>query len=108
MRTVLLLVTSDPRKSPRPAEALRVAAGLNAWRNVKPLLYFGGAAAAALAPGDFVDEEIYRQHLDGLAAIPGTVYVEAESQSASLSNVQALTRLELANLATKSDCVLYF
>ena len=36
---LLLLVTSDPRTSARPAEAVRIAAGIGAWKKADVTLY---------------------------------------------------------------------
>lgn len=51
---VLLLVTGDPRTSARPAEAIRLAAGVGTWRKAEVSLYLRGPAVLAL--GEWVDE----------------------------------------------------
>jgi hypothetical protein len=53
-RTALILITSDPRTSPRAAEGVRVAAGVGAWKKVSITLYLRGAAV--LCAGEFADE----------------------------------------------------
>ena len=45
---VLMMVTSDPRVSARPAEAVRIAAGVGTWRKAGMMLYLHGPAALAL------------------------------------------------------------
>jgi hypothetical protein len=50
----LFIVTTDPRVSPRPAEAVRIAAGVGVWEKVDVTLYLRGAATRAL--GEFADE----------------------------------------------------
>jgi hypothetical protein len=47
-RRVLFIIDSDPRTSHRPAEAVRIAAGIAVWKEVEVSLYFHGAAALAL------------------------------------------------------------
>jgi hypothetical protein len=44
MKKTLLIITSDPRQSPRPAEALRVAAGLGAWGRLTVSILLVGEA----------------------------------------------------------------
>ncbi|HWD20279.1 MAG TPA: hypothetical protein VHB20_13475 [Verrucomicrobiae bacterium] len=47
-RRLLFLIYSDPRTSPRPAEAVRIAAGLAAWQQTSIAIYFSGEAVRAL------------------------------------------------------------
>src|SRR5256885_16470713 len=51
---VLFVITTDPRTSPRPAEAVRIAAGVGAWRKAAVTIYLRDAAGLAL--GEFPDE----------------------------------------------------
>ncbi len=51
---ILFIVSSDPRTSARPAEAIRVAAGLGAWKKAEVRVYLHGPAIRAL--GEWVDE----------------------------------------------------
>ncbi len=50
---LLFLIGTDPRRSPRPAEAIRVAAGIGAWQKAEVSVYL--RAAAVLALGEYVD-----------------------------------------------------
>jgi len=61
----LFVIASDPRTSHRPAEAVRIAAGVGAWKKVDVSLYLHGEAARILdeAAGDFVDEEHIERYL---------------------------------------------
>lgn len=52
--SVLFLLGSDPRSSARPAEAIRVAAGVAAWKKVDVTVYLRGPAVLAL--GEWLDE----------------------------------------------------
>jgi hypothetical protein len=47
-RRVLFVIDSDPRRSGRPAEAVRIAAGIAAWKQAEVSLYFRGEAGRAL------------------------------------------------------------
>ena len=51
--SVLILVSSDPASSSRPAEAVRIAAGVGTWKKADVRLYLHGPAIAAL--GEWVD-----------------------------------------------------
>jgi hypothetical protein len=79
MRNFLIRIVSDPRKSPRPAEAVRIAAGVGAWRKVQVHLYFEGAAARAL--DEFADElasgDLFTQYLQAIPDHGGRILVEA-------------------------------
>jgi len=61
----LFVIASDPRTSPRPAEAVRIAAGVAAWKKVEVSLYLHGEATRMLeeATGNFVDEEHIERYL---------------------------------------------
>ncbi len=51
---VVFVVTSDPRETHRPAEAIRVAAGLGAWKKADVRVYLRGPAIRGL--GEWVDD----------------------------------------------------
>lgn len=61
----LFVIASDPRTSHRPAEAVRIVAGVGAWKKVDVSLYLHGEAARILdeTAGDFVDEEHFERYL---------------------------------------------
>jgi hypothetical protein len=77
---VLFLISSDPRASCRPAEAIRIAAGVGVWRKVAPALYLRGAAVLLL--GDSAealeDGENFVRYLPMLAERACPVYVEQD------------------------------
>ena len=72
---VLILISSDPRNSPRPAEALRVAAGLAAGGRVRVMVFLGGAAAVLSEPlaFDLPGGEAMTAHLASLRASGGVL-----------------------------------
>jgi sulfur relay (sulfurtransferase) DsrF/TusC family protein len=114
-RRVLFIVTSDPRVSPRPAEAVRIAAGVSAWESIQSVLYLRGAAVLALGESaeELVDGDNFLQYLP-LAAEAGR-RVCAQRGSPLLSELgEARVKFdpvdddELAALTADSDCVLRF
>jgi hypothetical protein len=114
-RKVLFLITSDPRESPRPAEAIRIAAGVGAWKKVEVTVYFGDAALLSLAEStdELQDEECFRRYLPLLGEKGRAVYIEEKSPFRDAIGDPALTVEELgaaglARLAAVSDSVLRF
>ena len=59
-RQALFIIGGDPRISARPAEAIRIAAGIGTWKKISVRIYLEGAAVLALSefPDDLVDETI--------------------------------------------------
>lgn len=55
-KQLLILITSDPRQSPKPAEAVRIGAGISAGGGVKVSICFCGDSV--LAVGESSDELI--------------------------------------------------
>ena len=78
---VLVLITSDPRTSGRPAEAIRIAAGVGTWKKADVSVYLGGSAVACL--GEYVDELIeednFTRYLPIVREWGRPVWVEAGS-----------------------------
>src|SRR3954454_11636692 len=81
-KKLMIVVSSDPRSSHRPAEAIRLAAGIVAWRKVDVTLFFTGPAVAAVNSDadDFVDAESYTQYLPLLSEYGRPLLVDSESQ----------------------------
>ena len=108
---MLVVVASDPRTSHRPAEAIRLAAGLAAWRNVAVTLFFTGPATAAVSTDceDFVDEESYTRYLPLFVESSGRVYVESSGAKldAELAH-EKVSREQFAALASKVTYLLRF
>ena len=81
MRNCLIRIVSDPRQSPRPAEAVRIAAGVGAWRKVQVHLCFEGPAVRAL--DEFADEltngDLFTQYLRAIPDHGGRILVENEN-----------------------------
>ena len=114
-RTALFIVNSDPRTSPRPAEAIRIAAGIGAWKKVEITLVLCEAAVLALRefPDELVDEDNFTRYLPLLRDWGRPVYVETGApllQDLGDTPVpfERIGITQVAELAAKSDCVLRF
>jgi hypothetical protein len=112
---VLIIVTGDPRVSGRPAEAVRIAAGVGTWKRADITVYLRGPAVLALSeyPDDLVDEEDYTRYLPILGEWGRPVYVQrgapllAELGQATLP-FEEIDDARLAGLAAQSHYVLRF
>jgi hypothetical protein len=84
MKRILFIIDSDPRLSHRPAEAVRIAAGIAVWKQVEVSVYFRGAAAVALTDEaeTLVDGENFVRHLPILREANGRVFSGDEDLAA--------------------------
>jgi len=78
---VLLIVSSDPRKTHRTAEGIRMIAGVGAWKKADVTVYLRGPAILAL--GEWVDELVqeddFTRYLPILGDSQRPIYVEQDS-----------------------------
>jgi hypothetical protein len=114
-RSALFLITEDPRASARPAEAVRIAAGVGVWKKVEVTVYLRGAAVLLLGENteDLVDQENYARYLPVLAEAGRPVYVEKGAPCLAQLGQPALpfeeiSDAQLAELAAARDCLLRF
>ena len=114
-RRVLFIVDSDPRTSPRPAEAVRIAAGVGVWEKAEVILYLRGAAVLALGEfaEDLIDGENFARYLPTLAESLQPVMVQGETPSLKeLGDARVKFRTiddtELANIASTSHAIVRF
>ena len=114
-RGVLIIITSDPRTSPRPAEAVRIAAGVGAWREVAVSIYLRGSAVLALSefPDELADGDNFNRYLPLVGESGGLIY--AQRGAALLSGIghspvafRETGDDELAGLVMKNDYVMHF
>ena len=114
-RRVLFIVTSDPRVSARPAEAVRIAAGVGAWETIEAVLYLRGAAVLAL--GEFaevlVDGDNFVRYLPLAAEAGRRICVQRVSPlllelGETRVSFDPVDDDELARLAADSECVVRF
>lgn len=80
-RRVLFIVDGNPRTSPKPAEAVRIAAGVSVWEKAEVTLYLRDAAVLAL--GEFADElvdgESFLRYLPVLAESKQAILVQSKT-----------------------------
>jgi hypothetical protein len=75
----LVIIETDPRTSARPAEGIRIAAGIGAWKKTDvTLLLRGPTAAYGLQEfaDELVDEDNFTRYLPIVAEAPRPIYVE--------------------------------
>lgn len=79
MKRMLVVISTDPRTSPRPAEAIRIAAGVGAWKKAEVSLLLRGPAGYCLAEevDDFKDEDNFTRYLPIIAEWKRPIYVES-------------------------------
>lgn len=77
--SVLFLVTTDPRTSARPAEAIRIAAGLGAWKRTEITLYLRDSAILTLADEthEWVDGDHFQRYWPMIRELGRTIRVQA-------------------------------
>jgi hypothetical protein len=75
--SALFIITGDPRSSHRPAEAVRIAAGVGTWKKIAINLYLRDAAVLVLSEyvDGFVDEDNFSRYLPIVKDF-GRVYVQ--------------------------------
>ncbi len=112
---VLFIITSDPRTSGKPAEAIRIAAGVSAWKKTEVSVYLRDAAVLALGEdtSDLVNEDNYTRYLPMLAELQRPLYVQ--KNNSALSNlgespikIEPMSDTDLAALAAEHEYVLRF
>jgi hypothetical protein len=111
----LFIITTDPRTSPVPAEAVRIAAGVGAWKKVTVSLYLRAAAVLVLSefPEELTDGDNFLRYLPLVAESGGAIYAQRGTpflREVGLSPVsfQEIGDAELATLAAENDCLLRF
>jgi hypothetical protein len=110
-----MLVAEDPRVSPRPAEAVRVAAGVGAWKRAEILVYLYGPAVLVAAEyvDEWVDGDSISRYLPLLTEGGHPIYVEMANpwfKELGLPPVplREVSRPDLAVLAASCRYVLQF
>lgn len=112
---VLFIITSDPRKSGKPAEAIRIAAGVSAWKKTEVAVYLRDAAILALGEDttDLVNEDNFTRYLPMLAETKNPLYVQKGNPALSdlgesAMELKQLSDRDLAVLAAAHNYVLRF
>jgi sulfur relay (sulfurtransferase) DsrF/TusC family protein len=112
---VLIIISGDPRKSAKPAEAIRIAAGVGVWKKTDITVYLRDEAVLALSEyaDEFVDEDNYTRYFPIVAEFGRPVYVQKDAPLLNDIGDSALKFVEiddsqLADLAAQSTYVLRF
>jgi hypothetical protein len=113
--SALFIIESDPRRDGRPAEAVRIAAGVGAWKKVEVAVYLRGAAVLLLGENAeaLVDGENYTRYLPLLRELNRKVCVQQGAAALGQLGQAALpfeeiSDAQLAAMAAGRDCVLRF
>ena len=112
---VLIIITGDPRGSARPAEAIRIAAGVGTWKKADITVYLRGPAVLALSEyaDEFVDEDNYTRYFPIVGEFGRPIYVQRGAKllgeiGESPMKFEEIDDTQLAQLAAASSCVLRF
>lgn len=112
---LVMIVESDPRTSGRPAEGIRLAAGVAVWKKAQFTLILRGPAVHAITEwaDDLVDEDHYTRYLPILMESGGSIRLDATSPDLKDLNETSIPRhliepLEAAQLLAKADHVFRF
>jgi hypothetical protein len=113
--SALFIVTGDPRTSPKPAEAIRIAAGVGTWKKADITVYLHGPAVLALSEytDELVDEDNFFRYLPIVGEFGRPIYVEkgapllSEIGEAPLK-YEEIDEARLAEMAASSRYVVRF
>jgi len=112
---MMVLVQEDPCQSPRPAEAVRIAAGVGAWQQVVVLIYLQGPAVRLLDRDDeeLVDGDVLALAWPVVSEFNHPVYVDSASPwlktiGTPALNFQEISPANLQELISKCQAVLRF
>jgi len=113
--SALFVIDSDPRLSGRPAEAVRIAAGVGVWKKVDVAIYLRNTAVLVLGEDadSFVDGENYTRYLPVLRELGRPIYVQkgasvAESLAQKTYLIEEISDDQLGEMAAAHSCVLHF
>src|ERR1043165_1204955 len=76
--SALFIITGDPRTSAKPAEGIRIAAGVGTWKKADITVYLHGPAVLALSEyvDEFIDEDNYSRYFPIVAEFGRPIYVQ--------------------------------
>ena len=76
--SALFIITGDPRTSAKPAEAIRIAAGVGTWKKADISVYLRGPAVLALSEyvDEFIDEDNFSRYFPIVGEFGRPVYVQ--------------------------------
>ena len=112
---MLILIESDPRTSPRPAEAIRVAGGIGVWEQVKVNVVLRHVASHACAgsTAELTDGRLFKQFIPMVRESGGEVYVQADDETMQTIDGDTLMKRNikdsrLIELTAEADYLLRF
>ena len=113
--SALFIVSGDPRVSARPAEAIRIAAGVGTWKKADITVYLHGPAVLALSEyvDEFIDEDNYTRYFPIVAEFGRPIYVQRGAKllgelGDSPLKFEEIDDAKFAQLAANSNYVLRF
>jgi sulfur relay (sulfurtransferase) DsrF/TusC family protein len=112
---ILFILTGDPRSSAKPAEAIRIAAGVGTWKKVEILVYLHGPAVLALSEyvDEMIDEDNYTRYFPIVGEWENPVFVEKDQPllqelGEATLKFKEIDSDELAGLAAQCRSVVTF
>jgi hypothetical protein len=112
---VLVIITGDPRTSARPAEAIRIAAGVGTWKKVDISVYLRGPAVLALSEyaDEFIDEDNYVRYFPIVGEFGRPIYVQKDAPLLAEIGVaplkfEEISDEQLAGLAAQQTYLMRF
>ena len=113
--SALFIICGDPRSSAKPAEAIRIAAGVGTWKKAKITVYLRGQAVLALSEfvDEFVDEDNFSRYFPIVGEFGRPIYVQKDAPllgelGESPLKFEEIDDHQLAQLAAQSNYVLRF
>ena len=113
--SLFFIISTDPRTSARPAEAIRIAAGVGTWKKANVRVYLRGPAVLALTefPDELIEEDNLTRYLPIVGEFGYPVFVEKGSEFIAELGESPLPFQEtddatLAKLCAESTSVLHF
>jgi hypothetical protein len=113
--SAFFIITGDPRTSAKPAEAIRIAAGVGTWKKCDIYVYLRGPAVLALSEyvDEFVDEDNFSRYLPIVGEFGRPVYVQQGAELIKELGVapldfEEIDDAQLAQLAANCNYVLRF
>ncbi|MDQ6631246.1 MAG: hypothetical protein M3Y82_05760 [Verrucomicrobiota bacterium] len=112
---VLFIICGDPRISAKPAEAIRIAAGVGVWKKADVTVYLRDAAVLALSEfaDEFVDEDNYTRYFPIVGEFGRPIYAQKDAPllqelGETTLKFEEISEVQLADLAAQSTYVLRF
>jgi hypothetical protein len=99
--SALFVIDSDPRTSGRPAEAVRIAAGVAVWKSIDVAVYLRDAAVLILGENtdEFPDQDSYARYLPILGELGRPIYVAQGAAGLTRLGHSALPFQEISDTA---------